>query len=100
MRKLFVATATVAIFALLISPAMAGNGKGGGRGGNTTTATSSTKIEDYSQLWLGGTVGFETIAVGFARLRVPDGSGLVLPGRGRRTGWRRVDRPTTSSMWS
>jgi hypothetical protein len=41
----------VAIFALLVSLAFVGNGKGGNR------ATLSIEIEGYSELWLGGTVG-------------------------------------------
>ena len=91
MRKLFVATATVAIFALLVTPAFAGNGKGGGKGGNQTAGTSSIKIEDYSELWLGGTVGFETNAVGLAGWEYPmvavwcyqdvDGDGLETGGQ-------------------
>ena len=59
----------VAIFALLESSALAGkggNGSGKGSGGSTTNPDSSITIEDYSALWLGGTVGFETNAVGLA----------------------------------
>ena len=58
MRTLFMTTATVAIFALLASAAFAGNSEGRSR------ATSSIEIEDYSQPWVGATVGFETIASG------------------------------------
>jgi hypothetical protein len=41
MRKLFMTIATVAIFALLVSAAFAGNGEGRSR------ATSRIEIEDY-----------------------------------------------------
>jgi hypothetical protein len=49
MRKLVVATATVAVFALLVSPALAGkggNGNGKGGGGNTTAATAGITLND------------------------------------------------------
>ena len=54
MRKLFVAAATAANFALLVTPGVRrqGAGKGNGKGGarSTTTADSSITIEDYSDL--------------------------------------------------
>ena len=73
MRKLFVAAATVAIFALLVFPltGKGGNGNGKGGGGSTTNPDSRITIEDYSELWLGGTVGFETNAVGLAGREYP-----------------------------
>jgi hypothetical protein len=70
MRKVFVAAATVAIFALLVMPAFAkpggnGGGKGGG-GGQQVVASSSIVLEDYSYLHFGGEVGFATEAAGLA----------------------------------
>jgi hypothetical protein len=115
MRKLFVAGASVAIYALLVTPAMAGrggNGNGKGGGASTTTAESSITIEDYRELWLGGTVGFEITTVGLARLGVPDVHRLVLNRTARRRHQHsgrttaetsctpRCDRPTSQWLWS
>jgi hypothetical protein len=44
-------------------------GKGGGE--STTNPDSSITIEDYSELWLGGTLGFKTNAVGLSGWQYP-----------------------------
>jgi hypothetical protein len=61
-EELFVATDTVAIFPLLVSPAFGdsggkGNRKGGG--GSTTSVTSSIALGGYSECYLGDEIGFE-----------------------------------------
>ena len=59
MRKLFVAAATVAIFALLVSPAFAGKGgNGNGKGaGQQATVQPSIRVNE-SDPHLGGTASF------------------------------------------
>src|SRR5262245_27600098 len=76
MRKTFVAAATVAIFALLVTPAFAApGGNGGGKGkpgsGSELPATSSIAFEEYSHFSLGSEVGFSTTAVGLASWEWP-----------------------------
>ena len=63
------AAATVAIFALLVIPAMAKGPKGGG--GSAVIPQSSIELESYSDLRPGGYVGFETNAVGLAGNEYP-----------------------------
>jgi hypothetical protein len=70
MRKTFVFVTLLAALGLLMAPAMAG-GNGGGKGGGATTGTSSIKLEAYSDLRLGGEVGFTTTAVGLAGWEYP-----------------------------
>ena len=99
MRKLFVATATVAIFALLVTPAMANNGKGGG--GSTTTPSSidvcevdgvavnacaagHLSIAAAPTPHLGGSLGIRGQVIGSRWLGVPDGRSPVLSGPQRR----------------
>jgi hypothetical protein len=53
-------------FTPLVSHVLAGeggDGNGSGGGGSTTNPDSIFTIEDYSEHWLGGRVGFETNAV-------------------------------------
>jgi hypothetical protein len=71
MRKPFVTTATVAMFARCVSLAFAGN-KGG-----TPTSTSSIDIEECSELWLGG-IWFRDVSHWPGLVRVSDGSSLVV----------------------
>ena len=61
MKKLIVAIVLATCIGILALPATAG-----GRKGNTTGGTSTIKLESYSDLRLGGYVGFETNAVGLA----------------------------------
>ena len=91
MRKLLVAPATVAIFALLVASALAkpgGNGNGGGnsngRGGQQVAVPSSIFLDEYSYLHLGGHVGLSTEAVGLAGWECFCGHDLVLPEPERR----------------
>ena len=59
MRKLFVATATVAIFALLVTPAMAKKGNNNGSGQQVTAGPSIT-LNDADP-HLGGWVNFSVV---------------------------------------
>jgi len=65
MRKLFVTTATVAICARPCPQRSSGTATASARAAGAT-ATSSCEIEDYSELWIGGTVGVDTTASGLA----------------------------------
>jgi hypothetical protein len=66
MKKLIVAIVLATCIGILALPATAG-----GRKGNTTGGTSTIKLESYSDLRLGGYVGFDTNAVGLAGWEYP-----------------------------
>jgi hypothetical protein len=68
MRKLFVAAATVAIFALLVSPAIgASGGNGKGKGGGQQVVAGSDITLNESDPHLGGTVTFTVTISGHVR---------------------------------
>jgi hypothetical protein len=66
MKKLIVAIVLATCIGILALPATAG-----GRKGNITGGTSTINLESYSDLKLGGYVGFETNAVGLAGWEYP-----------------------------
>jgi hypothetical protein len=66
MKKLIVAIVLATCIGILALPATAG-----GRKGNTTGGTSTIKLESYSDLKLGGYVGFDTNSVGLAGWEYP-----------------------------
>ena len=66
MKKLIVAIVLATCIGILALPATAG-----GRKGNTTGGTSTIKLESYSDLRIGGSVGFDTNAVGLAGWEYP-----------------------------
>jgi hypothetical protein len=65
MKKMIVFVALLAALGVLTAPAIAG-GKG-----PKSAGTSSIKLEPYSELSLGGDVGFSTTAVGLAGWEYP-----------------------------